>query len=76
MAHLKNVPVSSPAVTHAFLMDCCAHGQMTSLSQPFQTTPARTWENTVPCNAQWDTSGMTLAVRCVSAAYPCPSVDL
>lgn len=46
------------------------------LSQLFQMTPALTWANTVPCNAQWDLRGMTLAVKCVSAASPRPSADL
>lgn len=46
------------------------------LPQLFQMTPALTWENIVPCNVQWDTRGMILAVRCVSAASLCPSADL
>ncbi len=49
---------------------------MWPLPQLFQMTPALTWENTVPCNVRWDTRGMILAVRCASAAYPCPNADL
>lgn len=44
--------------------------------QLFQMTPALNWENTALSNAHWDTRGMILAVRCVNAASPCPSVDL
>lgn len=46
------------------------------LPQLFQMTPAPNWENTVPCNARWDTRGTILAVRCASAASPRRGADL
>lgn len=71
----ENVPVSSLVVTPAF--DGLLRPRSFDLSlNPFQMTPAQTLENTVPCNAQRDTRGTTLAVRCASAASQCLSVGL
>jgi len=73
----KNVPVISPIETHVFALWWIVVSMITwPLPHLFQMTPALTWENTVPCNAQWGTRGTILTVRCASAPFPCPSADL
>lgn len=70
-------PWVQSVLPHAIIFDgsLCPRSDDPSLNS-FQMTPALTWKNTVPCNAQWDMRGMTSAVKCVSAPSPRPSADL